>query len=119
MLRGDSNLVGPWPPAPNEFAHYEPWQRERVSGLPGLTGYWDVNGKKKTTFNQMITMDLFYLKNMSILLDLTIQLKTCRVIAGQPLDLLQPEQGNRNAPNRRSNRMMDGFTSLKESARKI
>ncbi|HXQ02655.1 MAG TPA: sugar transferase, partial [Candidatus Udaeobacter sp.] len=73
----------PRPCTPNEFAHYEPWQRERVNALPGLTGYWQVNGKNKTTFNEMIVMDLFYLKNQSILLDLKIIFKTCTVIAGQ------------------------------------
>jgi lipopolysaccharide/colanic/teichoic acid biosynthesis glycosyltransferase len=83
VLRGEMSLVGPRPCTPNEFAHYEPWQRERVNGLPGLTGYWQVNGKNKTTFNQMIAMDLFYLKNMSILLDLKIMLQTGAVIAGQ------------------------------------
>src|SRR5256886_2932567 len=83
VLRGEMSLVGPRPCTPNEFAHYEPWQRERVNGLPGLTGYWQVNGKNKTTFNQMIAMDLFYLKNVSILLDLKIMLKTGAVIAGQ------------------------------------
>src|SRR5438477_11041528 len=77
------SLVGPRPCTPNEFAHYEPWQRERVNGLPGLTGYWQVNGKNKTTFNEMIAMDLFYLENVSILLDLKIMLKTGAVIAGQ------------------------------------
>jgi lipopolysaccharide/colanic/teichoic acid biosynthesis glycosyltransferase len=83
VLRGEMSLVGPRPCTPNEFAHYEPWQRERVNGLPGLTGYWQVNGKNKTTFNKMIWMDLFYLKNVSILLDLKIMLKTGAVIAGQ------------------------------------
>jgi lipopolysaccharide/colanic/teichoic acid biosynthesis glycosyltransferase len=83
VLCGEMSLVGPRPCTPNEFAHYEPWQRERVNGLPGLTGYWQVNGKNKTTFNEMITMDLFYLKNISILLDLKIMLKTCAVIAEQ------------------------------------
>jgi exopolysaccharide production protein ExoY len=56
VLCGEMSLVGPRPCTPNEFAHYEPWQRERVNGLPGLTGYWQVNGKNKTTFNQMIWM---------------------------------------------------------------
>jgi lipopolysaccharide/colanic/teichoic acid biosynthesis glycosyltransferase len=83
VLRGEMSLVGPRPCTPNEFAHYEPWQRERVNGLPGLTGYWQVNGKNKTTFNEMIWMDLFYLKHVSILLDLKIMLKTGTVIAGQ------------------------------------
>src|SRR5437773_913545 len=83
VLRGEMSLVGPRPCTPNEFAHYAPWQRERVNGLPGLTGYWQVNGKNKTTFNEMIAMDLFYLENVSILLDLKIMLKTGAIIARQ------------------------------------
>jgi lipopolysaccharide/colanic/teichoic acid biosynthesis glycosyltransferase len=83
VLCGEMSLVGPRPCLPNEFAHYQPWQRERVKGLPGLTGYWQVNGKNKTTFNEMIAMDLFYLKNLSFLLDLKIILKTCAVLARQ------------------------------------
>ena len=83
VLCCEMSLVGPRPCLPNEFARYEPQQRERVNGLPGLTGYWQVNGKNKTTFKEMIAMDLFYLKNMSILLDLKIMLKTGAAIAGQ------------------------------------
>src|SRR5437899_3676702 len=95
VLCGGSDLVGPRPCTPNEFAHYEPWQRERVNGLPGLTGYWQVNGKNKTTFNEMIWMDLFYLKNVSILLDLKIMLKTGAVIAGQLFESQPAGQRNR------------------------
>jgi lipopolysaccharide/colanic/teichoic acid biosynthesis glycosyltransferase len=110
VLRGEMSLVGPRPCTPNEFAHYEPWQRERVNGLPGLTGYWQVNGKNKTTFNQMITMDLFYLKNMSILLDLKIMLKTGAVIAGQLFEshsaahkhTRSRQSGNRRSPTPQS-----------------
>ena len=86
VLCGEMSLVGPRPCLPNEFAGYKPWQRERVKALPGLTGYWQVNGKNTTTFNEMIAMYLFYLKNMSILLDLKIMLKTCSVIAGQTFE---------------------------------
>jgi lipopolysaccharide/colanic/teichoic acid biosynthesis glycosyltransferase len=82
VLCGEMSLVGPRPCTPNEFVHYEPWQRQRVNGLPGLTGYWQINGKNKTTF-EMIVMDLFYLQNMSVLLDLKIMLKTGAVIARQ------------------------------------
>jgi lipopolysaccharide/colanic/teichoic acid biosynthesis glycosyltransferase len=95
VLCGEMSLVGPRPCTPNEFAHYEPWQRERVNGLPGLTGYWQVNGKNKTTFNEMIVMDLFYLKNLSILLDLKIMFKTCAVIAGQLFESRRAAQHNR------------------------
>jgi lipopolysaccharide/colanic/teichoic acid biosynthesis glycosyltransferase len=86
VLRGEMSLVGPRPCTPHEFARYEPWQRDRVNGLPGLTGYWQVNGKNKTTFNEMMAMDLFYLKNMSILLDLKIMLKTGGAIFEQLLE---------------------------------
>ena len=95
VLCGEMSLVGPRPCTPNEFAHYEPWQRERVNALPGLTGYWQVNGKNKTTFNEMIVMDLFYLKNLSILLDLKILFKTCTVIAGQLIESRLSAQPNR------------------------
>jgi exopolysaccharide production protein ExoY len=95
VLCGEMSLVGPRPCTANEFAHYEPWQRERVNGLPGLTGYWQVSGKNKTTFNEMIVMDLFYLKHLSILLDLKIMLKTCAVIAGQLVESRPPTQHNR------------------------
>src|SRR5213083_2443986 len=95
VVCGEMSLVGPRPCTPNEFAHYELWQRDRVNGLPGLTGYWQVNGKNKTTFNEMIVMDLFYLKNLSILLDLKIMLKTCAVIAAQLGESRLPTQHNR------------------------
>jgi lipopolysaccharide/colanic/teichoic acid biosynthesis glycosyltransferase len=105
VLRGEMSLVGPRPCTPNEFAHYEPWQRERVNGLPGLTGYWQVNGKNKTTFNEMIAMDLFYLENVSILLDLKIMLKTGAVIAGQLFEsqaAAHTHTQSRQSGNRRS-----------------
>jgi lipopolysaccharide/colanic/teichoic acid biosynthesis glycosyltransferase len=95
VLSGEMSLVGPRPCLPNEFAKYEPWQRERVNALPGLTGYWQVNGKDKTTFSEMIAMDLFYLKNLSVLLDLKIMLKTCTVIAGQLVESRLPARRNR------------------------
>ena len=95
VLCGEMSLVGPRPCTPVEFSHYEPWQRERVNGLPGMTGYWQVNGKNKTTFNEMIVMDLFYVKNLSILLDLKILFKTCTVIAAQLVESKLPAQPNR------------------------
>ncbi len=100
VLCGEMSLVGPRPCTPNEFAHYEPWQRERVNGLPGLTGYWQVNGKNKTTFNEMIVMDLFYVRNVSIFLDLKIMLKTCGVIAGQLIEsrLTGQQNGQESTP---------------------
>jgi lipopolysaccharide/colanic/teichoic acid biosynthesis glycosyltransferase len=95
VLCGEMSLVGPRPCTPSEFASYEPWQRERVNALPGLTGLWQVSGKNKTTFNEMIAMDLFYLKNMSIFLDLKIMLKTFAVIAEQLFESRPAGQHNR------------------------
>src|SRR5256886_4834972 len=65
VLHGEMSLVGPRPCTPNEFAHSEPWQRQRVNCLPGLTGYWQGNGKNKTPFPAMSPMALFSLKKTS------------------------------------------------------
>jgi exopolysaccharide production protein ExoY len=118
VLHGEMSLVGPRPCTPNEFAHYEPWQRQRVNCLPGLTGYWQVNGKNKTTFREMIAMDLFYLKNMSILLDLKIMLKTGTAIAGQLSESSHaPQRGRQEDANPRSRTTI--LQTLTESAPKI
>jgi exopolysaccharide production protein ExoY len=102
VLCGEMSLVGPRPCLPNEFAKYEPWQRERVNALPGLTGYWQVNGKNKTTFSEMIAMDLFYFHNMSFVLDLKIMLKTVGAIAGQLSEFHQAARHRLQAEKPRS-----------------
>jgi exopolysaccharide production protein ExoY len=86
VLRGEMSLVGPRPCLPHEFERYGAWQQERVNALPGLTGYWQVNGKNKTTFSEMIAMDIFYARNMSVWLDLKIILKTIPALIGQTLE---------------------------------
>jgi lipopolysaccharide/colanic/teichoic acid biosynthesis glycosyltransferase len=86
VLRGEMSLVGPRPCTPNEFRRYQPWQQQRVNAAPGLTGYWQVNGKNKTTFTEMINLDIFYTKNMSLRLDLAIILRTVPAILGQLLE---------------------------------
>jgi exopolysaccharide production protein ExoY len=86
VLRGEMSLVGPRPCTPHEFKHYQVWQRERFNAAPGLTGYWQVNGKNKTTFSEMIRMDIFYSKNMSFWLDLTIMLRTLPTILAQVIE---------------------------------
>ena len=83
VLRGEMSLVGPRPCTPHEFSRYQAWQHERVNAPPGLTGYWQVNGKNKTTFTEMIHMDIFYTKNMSVWLDLTIIVKTLPALITQ------------------------------------
>jgi lipopolysaccharide/colanic/teichoic acid biosynthesis glycosyltransferase len=65
---------------------YEDWQRQRLDALPGLTGYWQVNGKNRTTFRQMIEMDIYYSTNASFWLDLKILLRTVPAILGQLIE---------------------------------
>jgi exopolysaccharide production protein ExoY len=103
VLCGEMSLVGPRPCLPNEFARYESWQRKRVNALPGLTGLWQVSGKNKTTFNEMIRMDLSYHDNMSILLDLKIMFKTGATIIREVFEsqqtarrIQQPQKSNRS-----------------------
>jgi lipopolysaccharide/colanic/teichoic acid biosynthesis glycosyltransferase len=86
VLRGEMSLVGARPCTVHEFERYQPWQRERVNCPPGMTGYWQVSGKNKTTFSEMIDMDIFYGKNMSARFDLSIILRTIPAIIGQVLE---------------------------------
>jgi lipopolysaccharide/colanic/teichoic acid biosynthesis glycosyltransferase len=88
VLRGEMSLVGPRPCTDVEFASYELWQKERVNVAPGITGYWQVNGKNKTTFNEMIAMDIFYGRNLSLSLDLVILLRTLPVLVQQTASCL-------------------------------
>src|SRR6202035_2651809 len=86
VLRGEMSLVGPRPCTPNEFCRYQPWQQQRVIAAPGLTGYWQVKGKNKTTFTEMINLHIFDTKNMSWRLDLAIILQTVPAIVGQVIE---------------------------------
>ena len=86
VLRGDMSLVGPRPCTVGEFEHYNARQRSRFNAPPGLTGLWQVNGKNKTTFNEMIAMDVYYANNMSLGMDLGILLRTLPVLVSQVLE---------------------------------
>ena len=88
VLRGEMSLVGPRPSTRLEFERYDDRAQERVKTLPGLTGYWQVNGKNKTTFQQMIEMDLYYAKNASLSLDVWIMMKTPGALLGQTFELV-------------------------------
>jgi lipopolysaccharide/colanic/teichoic acid biosynthesis glycosyltransferase len=100
VLSGDMTLVGPRPCTPHEFERYQEWQYERVNAPPGLTGLWQVSGKNKTTFNEMIALDVFYADHMSLLLDLEILLRTGSVLATQVLETRTKNRGKEvNAGN--------------------
>jgi lipopolysaccharide/colanic/teichoic acid biosynthesis glycosyltransferase len=83
ILRGEMSFIGPRPCIPNEAEEYLFWHKRRFDIIPGITGLWQVSGKNKTTFKEMIRYDIEYAKKRSFLLDLQIILKTPGVIIGQ------------------------------------
>ncbi len=83
VLRGEMSLVGPRPGPPHEVAQYQPWHRQRLEVAPGLSGLWQVSGRSDLTFDEMCLLDIYYIENWSLGLDLTILLRTIpRVILG-------------------------------------
>jgi lipopolysaccharide/colanic/teichoic acid biosynthesis glycosyltransferase len=85
VLRGEMSLVGPRPPLAYEFCAYEVWHRRRVLEIkPGITGLWQVEGRSRTRFDDMVRLDLKYARAWSIWLDLRILLQTpAAVIQGE------------------------------------
>jgi len=83
VLRGEMSLVGPRPCMPYEYDRYLPWQRERFTTLPGLTGLWQVSGKNRTTFVEMIQLDIKYARTKSAWQDLGILLRTIPALTVQ------------------------------------
>jgi len=85
VLRGDMSLVGPRPPLPYELVQYKPWHRRRVlEAKPGLTGLWQVAGRSRTTFDEMVRLDLRYARTRSLWTDIKILLATpAAVISGK------------------------------------
>jgi lipopolysaccharide/colanic/teichoic acid biosynthesis glycosyltransferase len=86
VLKGEMSLVGPRPCTPKEFARYTPEQRKRAEVLPGMTGLWQVKGKNKLTFKQMIELDLQYCKRTSIILDIVIIFTTIPALFCQVME---------------------------------
>jgi exopolysaccharide biosynthesis polyprenyl glycosylphosphotransferase len=80
VLRGDMSLVGPRPPLPQEVARYARWQRRRLSMKPGITCLWQISGRNEVSFDDWMKLDLTYIDNWSLLLDLKILLKTVPVV---------------------------------------
>lgn len=80
VLNGDMSIVGPRPPLPVEVEMYEIWQRRRLSLKPGITCIWQVSGRNEIDFDQWMKMDLEYIDNWSLWLDLKISLKTILVV---------------------------------------
>jgi len=76
VIRGEMSLVGPRPPLPEEVAEYTERQLKRLKTTPGLTGVWQVSGRSQIGFEEMVKLDLYYVDNWSIWMDLSILLLT-------------------------------------------
>jgi lipopolysaccharide/colanic/teichoic acid biosynthesis glycosyltransferase len=88
VLRGEMSLVGPRPCLPYEAAQLKPWHRERGRVLPGMTGLWQVSGKNRTTFTEMMQLDIAYADRLSLWLDLKILIMTIPVMFSEAMNRL-------------------------------
>jgi len=91
VLRGEMSLVGPRPCLPYEAEVYLRWHRRRFDALPGITGLWQVRGKNKTTFTQMIRYDIEYQRNLSLWQDIKIIFMTIPAILSEVREGLLPK----------------------------
>jgi len=76
VLAGNMSLVGPRPPLESEVRKYEPWQLKRLSVKPGMTGLWQVSGRSDLGFVEMVSLDIDYIENWSLLGDVVLLLRT-------------------------------------------
>ena len=82
IIKGEMSLVGPRPSLPSEVENFEPWMMERLSVKPGLTCYWQVSGRSDIDFEDWMKLDIRYVKEKSLLLDIKLILKTFLVFLG-------------------------------------
>jgi lipopolysaccharide/colanic/teichoic acid biosynthesis glycosyltransferase len=76
VLRGEMSLIGPRPAIPYEVQMYQEWHRRRLDAMPGLTGLWQVSGRNRLSFDQMVRLDIDYIEHWSLLRDLAILART-------------------------------------------
>ena len=76
VLKGEMSLVGPRPPLPHEVERYEEWHRRRLEVSPGITGLWQVSGRSVIPFDEMVMLDIYYIENWSLGMDVGILLRT-------------------------------------------
>lgn len=88
ILRGEMSLVGPRPVTPAELAACRQLGRSRLKVRPGLTGWWQVNGKNETTLRRMLALDAVYVRHTSHALDLSILIRTISVVLRATLETL-------------------------------
>jgi lipopolysaccharide/colanic/teichoic acid biosynthesis glycosyltransferase len=84
VLRGEMSLVGPRPLPLRDYERLEAWHRKRYLVLPGVTGLWQISGRSNLGFDDLVRLDFFYLENWSLMLDVSILVKTIpAVLAGR------------------------------------
>lgn len=88
VFLGEMSLIGPRPPVLYEAEQYTDWHKKRLDAVPGMTGLWQVSGKNRLSFNDMIKLDIQYAKMKSLGLDIKILLKTPLAIVSQIADVL-------------------------------
>lgn len=76
VLMGEMSWVGPRPGTPAEVAQYLPWQHKRMEVLPGITGLWQTSGRSDLSFEEMVRLDIYYIENWSLWMDIAILLRT-------------------------------------------
>jgi lipopolysaccharide/colanic/teichoic acid biosynthesis glycosyltransferase len=76
VIKGEMSLVGPRPPILYEVQEYQEWHKGRLAAIPGLTGLWQVRGRSRVSFDEMVRMDLEYIAQQSLWLDIRILLLT-------------------------------------------
>ncbi len=97
VLRGEMSLVGPRPCIPYEYGQYSPSQRQRFDAVPGLTGLWQVSGKNRTTFDEMIRLDIEYARTRSPRLDAKIIVRTLPALIEQIADTRKAQRAAKEA----------------------
>ena len=80
VLKGDMSLVGPRPPIFKEVLQYQSWERKRLSVIPGITCFWQVSGRSELKFNEWMKLDMQYIDNWSLILDLKILIMTISAV---------------------------------------
>ena len=80
VVKGEMSLVGPRPPMKYEAMLYEEWHKARLAATPGITGLWQVRKRATIRFEEMVLLDLFYMRNWSLWQDIKILIKTIPVV---------------------------------------
>jgi len=82
VLKGEMSLVGPRPPLPHEVKQYTAYDKQRLQVIPGCTGLWQVSGRNRLGFNEMVELDLMYIQQKGVWMDMKIIFKTFLVLFG-------------------------------------